>query len=60
MAQRTHSLLAQKITYDAAAGVPNVGTGWVELWTTGAVATLQDAAERWITGSGPAHYVELF
>ncbi len=60
VAQRTHSLLAQKITYDAAAGVPNVGTGWVELWTTGAVATLQDAAERWLTGSGPAHYVELF
>ena len=59
VAQRTHSLLAQKSTDDAAAGIANLGTGWVELWTTGAVATLQGAAGRWLTGSGPAHYVEL-
>ena len=52
VAQRTHSLLAQKSTDDAAAGIPNVGTGWVELWTTGAVATLRDATQRWLKDFG--------
>ena len=59
VAQRTRSLLAQEIATDAVASASPPRTGWVELWTTGEVKTLQAAAQRWLTGSGTVRHVAL-
>ena len=59
VAQRTHSLLAQSMAENAASTDDQEKTDGVELWTTGAVDTLRDAAQRWLCGAGPVRHVVL-
>jgi glutamate racemase len=57
VAQRTASLLAQ------ATNIPHEAdhndAAWLALWTTGDAQTLQDAAQRWLVGTGTAYKVEI-
>lgn len=59
VAQRTRNLLLQANSTVPAANIDGAETAWVELWTTGAVTTLQDAAQRWLTACGQARHVTL-
>jgi hypothetical protein len=56
VAQRTASLLIQENKLQPAA---DDKAAWVELWTTGDAQTLQDAAQRWLMGTGVARKVEI-
>ena len=56
VAQRTASLLAQENKLQPAA---DDKAAWVELWTTGDAQTLQDAAQRWLMGTGVARTVKI-
>jgi glutamate racemase len=55
VAQRTLSLLGQQDPPKAT--VCDEAAFWVELWTTGEPKTLQDAAQRWLVGTGLTHKV---
>jgi glutamate racemase len=57
VAQRTASLLAQ--SHDLQLEASDTGSAWLELWTTGEPQTLQDAAQRWLVGTGVANKVEI-
>jgi glutamate racemase len=57
VAQRTANLLAQ--SRDPQLEPSNAGAEWLELWTTGDAQTLQDAAQRWLAGTGVARKVEI-
>ena len=59
VAQRTRSLLGYENKQNFAIAAGDKTSAWVDLWTTGAVNTLQDTAQRWLTGTAPARYVEL-
>ena len=58
VAQRTVNLLAQ--AGDLQPEPSDAGAAWLELWTTGDAQTLQDAAQRWLAGTGPARKVEIW
>ena len=57
VAQRTVNLLAQ--AGDLQPEPSDAGAAWLELWTTGEAQTLQDAAHRWLVGTGTAYKVEI-
>ena len=57
VAQRTASLLAQASNIPPAAD--HNDAAWLALWTTGDAQTLQDAAQRWLVGTGTAYKVEI-
>jgi len=59
VALRTHSLLDQAMVENAAPTEDQEKADAVELWTTGAVKPLRDAAQRWLCGAGPVHQVVL-
>jgi glutamate racemase len=59
VAQRTHYLLGDENPSNSATSSGERNQIWVNLWTTGAVNTLQDAAHRWLTDCGPVHHVAL-
>ncbi len=57
VAQRTVNLLAQ--AGDLQPVLREAGATWLELWTTGEPQTLQEAAQRWLLGTGLAHKVKV-
>ena len=57
VAQRTVNLLTQASGTQTPRA--DAGADWVELWTTGEPQTLQDAAQRWVGGTGLACHVEI-
>jgi glutamate racemase len=59
VAQRTHKLLDQENAANLATGASEKNQIWVDLWTTGTVSTLEDAAQRWLTDCGPVRHVAL-
>lgn len=59
VAQRTNSLLVSRNQTPLAVGGGKEKADWVELWTTGAVEILQEAARRWLLGAGPVRHVLL-
>ena len=59
VAQRTRLLLAQNNVLSLASASVTPMKEWVDLWTTGAVNILQDAAHRWLTNSGSVCHLAL-
>jgi glutamate racemase len=59
VAQRTAQLLAQTTKADESEPGSASDASWVDLWTTGSTDTLQNAAQRWLVGTGASRQANI-